>query len=135
VETNELGGALHHWGRTPSGGKAMAAGPSAQHYASIGDKNEAFTIIAVKGPPDNPHTIDFAADRHRRAGDVSKSASVSSAVDGYAVGLKYAPEGKKAAGPARQRRPEILRVMITLSLPSTRTKWYYPPDRTRKKQH
>jgi hypothetical protein len=64
-----------------------------QHYASIGDKNEAFTIITVKGPPDNPTQLIL------RLTDTGETAMLSKdkpfrRVDGYVAGLKYAPEGK-----------------------------------------
>ena len=64
-----------------------------QHYASVGDKNEAFTIIAVKGPPDNPTQLIL------RLTDTGESAMLSKdkpfrRIDGYTAGLKYAPEGK-----------------------------------------
>jgi len=64
-----------------------------QHYASIGDKNEAFTIVAVKGPPDNPTQLIL------RLTDTGESATLSKdkpfrRIDGYMADLKYAPEGK-----------------------------------------
>jgi len=64
-----------------------------QHYASIGDKNEAFTIITVKGPPDNSTQLIL------RLTDTGEPAMLSKdkpfrRVDGYMADLKYAPEGK-----------------------------------------
>ena len=92
VETNELGAryivgvesqtAAKQWQRTKR-----------QHYASIGDKNEAFTIIAVKGPLDNPTQLIL------RLTDTGEMATLSKdkpfrRVDGYTADLRYAPEGK-----------------------------------------
>ena len=92
VETNELGAryiigverqaALSSWQRVKR-----------QHYASIGDKNEAFTIVAVKGPPDNPTQLIL------RLTDTGEPATLSKdepfrRVDGCVAGLKYPPEGK-----------------------------------------
>ena len=64
-----------------------------QHYATVGEKNDAFTITAVKGPPDNPTQLVL------RLTDTGESAALSKdkpfrRVDGYKADLKYSPEGK-----------------------------------------
>jgi hypothetical protein len=62
-----------------------------QHYATVGEKNDAFTITAVKGPPDNPTQLVL------RLTDTGESAALSKdnpfrRVDGYKADLKYSPE-------------------------------------------
>jgi hypothetical protein len=92
VETNEFGAryiigverqaATSSWQRTKR-----------QHYAAVGEKNEAFTITVVKGPPDNPTQLVL------RLTDTGESATLSKdkpfrRVDGYKADLKYSPEEK-----------------------------------------
>ena len=92
METNEFGA------RYIIGVERQAAASSwqrtkRQHYATVGEKNEAFTITAVKGPPDNPTQLVL------RLTDTGESAVLSKdkpfrRVDGYKADLKYGPEGK-----------------------------------------
>ena len=50
VETNEFG-ARYVIGVERQAAAVAWQRTKRQHYASVGDKNEAFTIIAVNGPP------------------------------------------------------------------------------------
>jgi hypothetical protein len=92
VETNEFG-ARYIIGVE----RQTAANPwqrvKRQHYASVGDKNEAFTITTVKGPPDNPTQLILRLTNTGESATLSKDKPFRR-VDGYTAGLKYAPEGK-----------------------------------------
>ena len=64
-----------------------------QHYGTVGEKNDVFTITAAKDSPDNSTQLVL------RLTDTSESVVLSkdkpfSRVDGYKVDLKYNPEGK-----------------------------------------
>ncbi|MGA3163061.1 MAG: hypothetical protein ABSD77_02525 [Verrucomicrobiota bacterium] len=92
VETNEFG-ARYIIGVERQAASLLGQRAKRQHYASIGDKNDAFTIISVKGPPDNPTPLIL------RLTDTGEMAMLSKdkpfrRVDGYMADLKYAPEGK-----------------------------------------
>lgn len=68
-----------------------------QHYASVGEKNDTFTIVSVKGPSANPTELVM---RLTDSGDIvtlSKSKPFRR-VDGYMADLKYPPEEKKWQG-------------------------------------
>ena len=70
-----------------------------QHYASVGEKNETFTIVDVNGSPDNPAQLKLIL----QLTDVGERATLSkdkpfSRIDGYSADLKYDPEGKKWQG-------------------------------------
>jgi hypothetical protein len=92
VETNESGA------RYIIGVERQAAASSwqrtrRQHYVTVGEKNDVFTITAVKGPPDNPTQLVL------RLTDTGESAVLSKdkpfrRVDGHKADLKYSPEGK-----------------------------------------
>ncbi len=78
-----------------------------QHYASINEKIDAFTIREVKGSMDNPAQMQLTlqlADSGERV-TLSKDKPFRR-VDGYAVDLKYDPENKKWQG---QRVGSVLR--------------------------
>lgn len=67
-----------------------------QHYASVGEKIDAFTIRSVKGSLENPAQLELTL----QLADTGEQATVSKdkpfrRVDGYSVDLKYDPEGKK----------------------------------------
>jgi hypothetical protein len=67
-----------------------------QHYASVGEKIDAFTIRSIKGSLDNPAQLELTL----QLADTGEQATVSKdkpfrRVDGYSVDLKYDPEGKK----------------------------------------
>jgi Protein of unknown function (DUF1822) len=97
VETNEVG-TNELSARYIIGVERQAAASSwqrtrRQHYATVGEKNEAFTIVAVKSLPDNPTELVL------RLTDTGGSAVLSKDkpfhhVDGYKADLKYNPEGK-----------------------------------------
>ncbi|HTQ52434.1 MAG TPA: hypothetical protein VMJ12_17135 [Candidatus Acidoferrales bacterium] len=68
-----------------------------QHYASLGDKNDAFTITSVQGPPADPTQLILQLT------DTGETVSLSKAkpfrrVDAYMADLKYGPEGKTWSG-------------------------------------
>jgi hypothetical protein len=65
-----------------------------QHYSSLNEKNETYTITAVKGPPANPAQLIL------RLTDTGEDVVLSKdkpfrRVDGYMADLKFDPEGKK----------------------------------------
>jgi hypothetical protein len=64
-----------------------------QHYASIGEKNEAFTITAVNGPPADPAQLIVQLTDSGETATLSKNKPFRR-VDGYMADLKYSPEGK-----------------------------------------
>jgi hypothetical protein len=62
-----------------------------QHYALVGEKNEAFTVTTVKGLPEDPTQLVL------RLTDTGETATVSKdkpfrRVDGYMASLKYSPK-------------------------------------------
>ena len=92
VETNEFGA------RYIIGVERQAAASSwqrtkRQHYAAVGEKNEAFTITAVKGSPDNPAQLILRLTDAGESAELSKDKSFRR-VDGYKADLRYGPEGK-----------------------------------------
>lgn len=64
-----------------------------QHYASVGDKNDTFTITGVKGPPANPTQLVLQLTDSGQLVTVSKGKPFRRA-DAYMADLKYTPEGK-----------------------------------------
>jgi hypothetical protein len=62
------------------------------YYASVGEKNEAFTLKAAQGPADNPELTLQLADTGETV-TLSKKKPFRR-VDGYTADLKYGPEGK-----------------------------------------
>jgi hypothetical protein len=67
-----------------------------QHYASVGEKNETFTIADVNGSPGNPAQLKLIL----QLTDTGERATLSKdkpfrRTDGYSADLKYDPEGKK----------------------------------------
>lgn len=64
-----------------------------QHYASVGEKNDTFTITAVKGPPANPAQLVLQLTDSGEMISLSKSKPFRR-VDAYMADLKYSPEGK-----------------------------------------
>ncbi len=67
-----------------------------QHYVSVGEKNETFTIVDVKGSPANPAQLKLIL----QLTDTGEMATLSKdkpfrRIDGYSADLKYDPEGKK----------------------------------------
>ncbi len=64
-----------------------------QHYASVGEKNEAFTITDVQGPPADPTQLILQLTDSGETATLSREKPFHR-VDGYLVDLKYRPEGK-----------------------------------------
>ncbi|MFZ0829358.1 MAG: hypothetical protein WAO02_18260 [Verrucomicrobiia bacterium] len=67
-----------------------------QHYASVGEKIDVFTIRDVKSSPDNPAQVELTL----QLADTGEQVTLSRdkpfhRVDGYAADLKYDPEVKK----------------------------------------
>jgi len=64
-----------------------------QHYISKGEKNDAFTLVDVKGPPENPNQLIL------KLADTGETAVIAPGkpfqrVDAFAADLKYDPENK-----------------------------------------
>jgi hypothetical protein len=68
-----------------------------QHYASLGEKNDTFTITAVNGPPASPTQLVLQLTDSGEMATVSKSEPYRR-VDAYMADLKYGPEGKNWDG-------------------------------------
>ncbi len=68
-----------------------------QHYASIGDKNEAFAITAVQGPPDNPTQLILQLTDSGEMATIAKNKPFRR-VDAFMADLKYGPEEKSWDG-------------------------------------
>ena len=68
-----------------------------QHYASLGEKNEAFTITAVQGPPADPTQLILQLTDSGETVSLSKTKPFRR-VDAYMADLKYGPEGKSWDG-------------------------------------
>ena len=68
-----------------------------QHYASIGEKNDAFTITAVQGPPADPSALVLQLTDSGEMVNLSRSKPFRR-VDGYMADLKYGPEGRNWDG-------------------------------------
>lgn len=64
-----------------------------QHYLSVGEKDEAFSLVSVSGPSDNPQLVLQILDSGDK-GSVSKG-NPYQRVDGYSADLMYPPEGHK----------------------------------------
>jgi hypothetical protein len=70
-----------------------------QHYASVGEKNETFTITGTNSAPDNPAQLKLIL----QLTDTGERATLSKdnpfrRTDGYVADLKYDLEGKKWQG-------------------------------------
>jgi len=61
------------------------------HYASIGDKNDAFTLKEIHGPPDNPTELILTLTDSGEIARLSKDQPFQR-TDGYMADLKYDPE-------------------------------------------
>ena len=64
-----------------------------QHYASVGEKNDTFTITAVKGPPASPTELVLRLTDSGEIVTLSKNKPYRR-VDAYMADLEYSPEGK-----------------------------------------
>ncbi|MGA2788152.1 MAG: hypothetical protein ABSF60_11555 [Verrucomicrobiota bacterium] len=98
VETNEFG-ARYVVSVERQAAYSPAQRGKRQHYASVGEKNETFTVIDVNGSPANPAQTKLIL----QLTDTGERATLSKdkpfrRVDGYSADLKYDPEGKKWQG-------------------------------------
>jgi hypothetical protein len=92
VRTNDLG-AVYVIGVERQAAPYLRDRRKLQHFASVGEKNDAFTLTAVKGDPANPDELDL------KLADTGETATVSKdkpfqRIDAYAADLKYDPEKK-----------------------------------------
>jgi hypothetical protein len=98
IETNELGA------RFVIGVERQAAPYPGQrikrqHYASVGDKNETFTLIDATGSPADPSQVKLVLQLIDTGEKVTlDKATPFRRVDGYSADLKYDPEQKKWQG-------------------------------------
>jgi hypothetical protein len=68
-----------------------------QHYASVSEKNDAFTITAVQGPPADPAQLILQLTDSGEMVNLSKNKPFRR-VDAYMADLKYGPEGRNWEG-------------------------------------
>ena len=68
-----------------------------QHYASVGEKNEAFTITEVQGPPADPTQLILQLTDSGETATIYRSKPFRRA-DAFMADLKYSPEGKSWDG-------------------------------------
>jgi len=73
--------------------------PKKQAYCKVGDKNETFKLIEVKGAPENPTNVVVELNDAGEHAVVAKDPPFKR-VDGYMADLKYPPENKN--WPARR---------------------------------
>jgi len=92
VQTNEFG-ARYVIGVEQQAASAPWQRARRQHYASVGEKNDTFTITAVNGPPADPTQLVLQLTDSSETATVSKGKPFRR-VDGYMADLKYAPEVK-----------------------------------------
>jgi hypothetical protein len=64
-----------------------------QHYASLGERNDTFTITGVNGPPGDPTQLVLRLTDSGAIATLAKGKPFQR-VDAYMADLKYAPEGK-----------------------------------------
>ena len=98
IETNEFG-ARYVISMERQAAVLPAQRGKRQHYASVGEKNETFTIADVNGSPGNPAQLQLIL----QLTDTGERATLSKdkpfrRTDGYSVDLKYDLEGKKWQG-------------------------------------
>jgi hypothetical protein len=98
IETNEFG-ARYVVSMERQAAVLSAQRVKRQHYASVGEKNETFTITDVNGSPGNPAQLKLIL----QLTDTGERATLSKdkpfrRTDGYSADLKYDPEGKKWQG-------------------------------------
>jgi hypothetical protein len=96
VRTNDVG-AVYVIGVERQAAPYLRDRRKLQHFATPGEKIDAFTITAVKGAPENPDELDL------KLADTGETAAVSKGkpfqrVDAYAADLKYDPEKKTFPG-------------------------------------
>src|ERR1017187_9718040 len=98
IETNEFG-ARYVISMERQAAVLPAQRGKRQHYASVGEKNETFTIADVNGSPGNPAQLKLIL----QLTDTGERATLSKdnpfrRTDGYVADLKYDLEGKKWQG-------------------------------------
>jgi hypothetical protein len=98
IETNEFG-ARYVISMERQAAVLPAQRGKRQHYASVGEKNETFTITGTNSAPDNPAQLRLIL----QLTDTGEGATLSKdkpfrRTDGYSADLKYDPEGKKWQG-------------------------------------
>jgi hypothetical protein len=92
IITNETG-ARYAIGIERQAAARVADRRKRQSYASVGTKEDAFTLVRVQGAPENPDALILEVDG--TDGQVSLSRSNAfKRVDGYLADLKYAPESR-----------------------------------------
>ena len=137
VETNELG-VRYVMAVERQADPRPAISHRQQRYASVGEKKDVFTILSVKGPPENPDALIV------RLADTGETVTVTKAkpymrVDGYKADIKYEIEKRSWTG---QRVGNVLRFAgdeftivdigantVVLSAQSNQRKWtlHYSP--------
>jgi hypothetical protein len=98
IETNEFG-ARYVISMERQAAVLPAQRGKRQHYASVGEKNETFTIADVNGSPGDPAQLKLIL----QLTDTGERATLSKdkpfrRTDGYSADLKYDLEGKKWQG-------------------------------------
>jgi len=93
VETNEFG-ARYIIGVERQAAPNLSLRARRQHYSSLNDKNETYTIRAVNGPLENPAQLVLGLTDTGEEAVLSKDKPFRR-VDGYMADLKYDPESKK----------------------------------------
>lgn len=92
VETNEFG-ARYVIGVERQAASVAWQRAKRQHYASVGEKNDTFTILSVKGPAPNPAQLVLRLTDSGEQVTVSRNKPYRR-VDGYMTDLRYDPEDK-----------------------------------------
>lgn len=96
VTTNELG-ARYAIGVERQAAPYPAQRRKQQRFASVGEKKDAFTLVSVKGAPENPSEVILKLADSGDTISISKDKPFQR-VDGYAADLKYDPERKNFTG-------------------------------------
>jgi hypothetical protein len=92
VETNELG-ARYAIGVERQAAPVAAMRRKQQRYVSVGEKTDAFTLVQVIGPPENPEQLILKLADTGEMVTVSKDKPFRR-VDAYSADLRYDPEKK-----------------------------------------
>jgi len=71
--------------------------PKKQNYCRVGDKNDTFKLLEVKGPLDNPTNVIVELNDTGEKAAVAKDPAFKR-VDGFTADLKYPPENKAWMG-------------------------------------
>jgi hypothetical protein len=104
-----------------------------QTYCKLNDKNDTFTLVDVKGSPDNPQLTVELNDTSERG--VLTTNKAFKRIDGYLADLSYDPEKKTWKGRRKDSQPPlsfngedynivaITQSEVTLSAKSNGKKW------------